>query len=222
MEQWNSAAVLAGPGRERKGWAELAPWSKALLPLVLPASKDLARVGGIPPAPRLVSPVLTSALGFVTPSLFPVNSKKEKANAKYTHRTKLAREMSWREAGSSFGMRLSSGVGMGWGRGQRRQGGCREMWVSAFLGTGPGHSRELGAAERHRKVRSGHIPLHSGDLLGPSLLPLVSQLQLTALFTGVSCGSGIAGGQPKLPREHYSPMPGAKPGPSHSLHHISA
>lgn len=142
-EQWNSAAVLAGPGRERKGWAEPAPWSKALLPLVLPASKDLARVGGIPPAPRLVSPVLTSALGFVTPSLFPVNSKKEKANAKYTHQTKLAREMSWREAGSSFGTRLSSGVGMGWGRGQRRQGGCREMRVSAFLGTDPAGSWEL-------------------------------------------------------------------------------
>lgn len=64
VEQCSS---LAGPGRERKGWAELAPWSKVLLLLVLPASKDLARVGGITPFPRLVSPVLTSALGFVTP-----------------------------------------------------------------------------------------------------------------------------------------------------------
>lgn len=57
------------------------------------------------------------------------------------------------------------------------------MWVSAFLGTGPGHSRELGAAERHRKVSSGQISQYNGDLPGPSLLPLVLQLQLTALFS---------------------------------------
>lgn len=52
---------------------------------------------------------------------------------------------------------------------------------SAFLETGPGHSRELGAAERHRNVGRGQIPWYIGDLPGPSLLPLVLQLQLTAL-----------------------------------------
>lgn len=122
--EWKDGAVqqrsshLAGPGRERKGWAEPAPRSKALLPLVKPASKDLAGVGGITPSPRLVSPVLTSALGFVTPSLFPVNSKKEKANAKYTHQAKLARGMSWREARQCFGVWVSRGVGMGWEKGK--------------------------------------------------------------------------------------------------------
>lgn len=55
--------------------------------------------------------------------------------------------------------------------------------VSALLGTGPGHSRELGAAERHRKAGRGQIPQHIGDLPGPSLLPLVLQLQLTALLS---------------------------------------
>lgn len=133
-----SSSRPAGPGGERKGWAEPAPGSKALLSLVLPASKDLVGVGGITPSTRLVSPVLTSALGFVTPSLFPVNSKKEKANAKYTHQRKLAREMSCREAGQSFGMWLSSGVGMGWGKGQRRRGGCREMWCLHFWGQAQG------------------------------------------------------------------------------------
>lgn len=140
--EWKDGAVqqcsspLAGLGRERKGWAEPAPWSKALLPLVKPASKDLAGVGGITPSPRLVSPILTSALGFVTPSLFPVNSKKEKANAKYTHQAKLARGMSWREAGRCFGLWVSRGVGMGWEKGKGDQEaaekcGCLHFWGQA-------------------------------------------------------------------------------------------
>lgn len=57
------------------------------------------------------------------------------------------------------------------------------MGMSAFLGTGPGHSRELGAAERHRKVSRGQIPQYIGDLPRPPLLPLVLQLQLTAHFS---------------------------------------
>lgn len=61
---------------------------------------------------------------------------------------------------------------------------------SAFLGTGPGHSRELGAAERHRKVGRGQISTYIGDLPGPSLLPLVLQLQLTA-----HCSKCVALGQ---------------------------
>lgn len=70
--EWNDGAAgqcsshLAGLGGERKGWAEPAPQSKAFLTLVLPTSKDLAGVGGIAPSPRLVSPALTSAHGFVT------------------------------------------------------------------------------------------------------------------------------------------------------------
>lgn len=57
------------------------------------------------------------------------------------------------------------------------------MGVSAFLGTGPGHSRELRAAERHRRVSRTQIPQYTGDLPGPPLLPLVLQLQLTAHFS---------------------------------------
>lgn len=64
-EGWCSGH-LAGPGSKRKGWAELAPWRKALLALVLPASKDFVGVGGIAPSPGLLSPALMSPCGFMT------------------------------------------------------------------------------------------------------------------------------------------------------------
>lgn len=96
------------------------------------------------------------------------------------------------------------------------------MWLSAFLGTGPGHSRELGAAGRHRKVSSGQIPQYTGDLPGPSLLFLVLQLQLTALFSRCVLWFWDSRVTAQTSQGALFSRPVAKPGPSHSLHHISA
>lgn len=189
MERRDGAAKqrssrLAAPGRERKAWAEPAPWSKALLPLVIPASKDLAGVGGITPSPGLVSPVLTSALGFVTPSLFPVNSKKRKSKCKIHPPNKACRRNEL-EKGRAVLWR-GNGVGKRAKETRRLQ---RNAGVCIFCVSGDRPRTQQGAGSC-RKVGRGQISTYIGDLPGPSLLPLVLQLQLTA-----HCSKCVALGQ---------------------------